>query len=275
MLFHVLIIYNRLYMWTAEIRIFFISISIVIFVFIIGIITYIIQYRQRRLLDIAEKETILQQHQLDLLTAQIISQRETAEHIGREIHDSVTQKLTLASIYLQKIQFDKKEDDDVNRITDINNILSNALMELRALSKDLTEDLLNNNSLESLIIDECENVNKSGMCTAQFKSDPVPELLIKAKTSFLRIIQEFLQNSLKHANCKNINIAIEIADEIMAVTIQDDGIGFELLNKEYTGIGLESIRRRVEIIGAASTLNSSPGLGTELTIKAPLKNITV
>ncbi|HQW71924.1 MAG TPA: histidine kinase [Saprospiraceae bacterium] len=262
-------------MGTAEIKVFFITICIVIAALIIGIITYVIQYRQRRLLDIAEKETILQQHQLDLLTAQIISQRETAEHIGREIHDSVTQKLTLASIYLQKLKFDKKEIDPGSEITDINNILSNALMELRALSKDLTEDLMNNNSLESLIIDECENVNKSGMCTAQFKSDPVPELLIKAKTSFLRIIQEFLQNSLKHANCKNINIAIEIADEIMAVTIQDDGVGFELLNKEYTGIGLESIRRRVEIIGAASTLKSSPGLGTELTIKAPLKNITV
>jgi len=51
-------------------------------------------------------------------------------------------------------------------------------------------------------------------------------------------------------------------------------VGFELLNKEYTGIGLESIRRRVEMIGATSTLKSAAGLGTELTIKAPLKNIT-
>lgn len=260
-------------MGTAEIKVFFITICIVIAALIIGIITYVIQYRQRRLLDIAEKETILQQHQLDLLTAQIISQRETAEHIGREIHDSVTQKLTLASIYLQKLKFDKKEIDPGSEITDINNILSNALMELRALSKDLTEDLLNNNSLESLIIDECDNVNKSGICIAHFINDPIPELLIKAKTSFLRIVQEFLQNSLKHAECKNIHISIEIKDEILNVVLKDDGLGFELLNKQYTGIGLESIRRRVEIIGAQSTFESNSQIGTVLKIFVPLKEI--
>jgi len=91
-------------MGTAEIKVFFITICIVIAALIIGIITYVIQYRQRRLLDIAEKETILQQHQLDLLTAQIISQRETAEHIGREIHDSVTQKINSCFYLFAKIK---------------------------------------------------------------------------------------------------------------------------------------------------------------------------
>ena len=247
--------------------------SIAVGVLIIGIITYVIQFRHRRLLDLAEKDAIIQQHQLELLSTQLQIQKETAEHIGREIHDSVTQKLTLASIYLHKIQFDKKRQMDDPEIVGINNILSNALAELRALSKDLTEDLLNNTSLESLIEEELKNVNRSGMCTAQLKIDFIPELKLKAKTSILRIIQEFIQNSLKHSGCKNIYISMKIIADNLEISLKDDGKGFLLDDNQFTGIGLESIRRRVEIIGAVSSLHSEPGDGTVLEITVKLNDI--
>jgi signal transduction histidine kinase len=261
-------------MGTSELKIFFIVISIAIAILIIGIMVYVYQYRQKRLLDIAEKDAILNQHRLDILSAQLNAQKNTAEHIGREIHDSVTQKLTLASIYLQKLQFDKKTSDDDQTLSGINNILSNALTELRALSKDLTEDLLNNNSLEVLINQECEQVNRTAVCQAHFISEVLPELTIKAKTSFLRIVQEFLQNSLKHALCNNIYININLIENDLIMELKDDGKGFDIDSKQWTGIGIEGIRRRIEMIKSTYSMESREGEGTVLKIIASLCEIT-
>lgn len=90
-------------MGEREITIFIVIANVILLVFISGIIIFIAQYRKRRILHETEKEIISKTHQEELLSRQVEIQTQTMRDIGREIHDNVGQKLTLASIYSNQL----------------------------------------------------------------------------------------------------------------------------------------------------------------------------
>lgn len=256
-------------MGEREIEIYLVIMVALVLALIIGIIFYIFQFRQRLMIHRVEKDNLIKQHQLDILHTKVESQKDTSAHIGREIHDSVAQKITLASIYLQKLLFDKQPDCEA-QLNVINNILSNSLQELRRLSRDLTEDSLGSLSLRDLISEECRNIRQSGVCHVQFDAKELPGIPVRIKTSLLRIVQEFVQNSLKHASCKNIFIQIDFVNGNIELKLGDDGRGFDVNRYPPNGIGLESIRRRAEFIDASLEMTSTLGRGTSCHIICPL-----
>ncbi|MDQ1098730.1 sensor histidine kinase [Chryseobacterium camelliae] len=83
----------------------------------------------------------------------------------------------------------------------------------------------------------------------------------------LRITQEFIQNSLKHSRCENISIRLMTSDaNLWALTLRDDGTGFDTSHTLSNGIGLTNMKNRAEIIGADFNLESTPNEGTILTM---------
>ena len=89
------------------------------------------------------------------------------------------------------------------------------------------------------------------------------------KSVLLRICQEFMQNSIKYSKCKNIKLILNKSDVNLSFILSDDGMGFDI-NKKSNGIGLSNMKKRTEIIGGTSTLQSSKENGTTLTISIPL-----
>src|SRR6185436_9531091 len=96
-------------MGQTEIIIFIVLANIILLIFITGIIVFVFQYRKRKLLHEREKIFLEKQHKLDLLNSQLQVQSQTMQFIGQEIHDSVAQKLTLASIYTQQLEFENAD----------------------------------------------------------------------------------------------------------------------------------------------------------------------
>ena len=127
------------------------------------------------------------------------------KHIGREIHDNVGQKLTLSSLYLQQLVFENKAPQIADNINNVNTIINESLDELRNLSKSLTDDTIENSSMIALIEKECEKVRELKKCTVVFENNLKADITsYQAKSILLRIVQEFIQNSIKHAHCKKI-----------------------------------------------------------------------
>ncbi|WP_338410748.1 ATP-binding protein, partial [uncultured Flavobacterium sp.] len=90
------------------------------------------------------------------------------------------------------------------------------------------------------------------------------------KSVLYRIVQEFLQNSIKHSKCENIFISLQKKDNSIQLQLQDDGIGFDLKKLKTNGIGLHNIKKRTEILGGTFELESKTNFGTKLTILIPL-----
>jgi len=261
-------------MGQSEITIFIIIANFILLVFIAGIVIFVFQYRKRRLLHNEQTQTLQELHSRELLSTQLEMQTQTMQHIGREIHDNVGQKLTLASLYTQQLAYENKAPQVNDTIETIGNIINESLAELRQLSKSLTDDNISNNNIIELLQQQCEKVNALKKSTVHFSSNKKNIILTyQAKNILLRIVQEFLQNSIKHAACENIFVSLESDDLSLSLLMKDDGSGFDISGTKANGIGLNNMKKRVALLGGSFNLQSNRDEGTSLLIEILLNNI--
>ncbi len=240
--------------------------------FIVGIFIFIRQYKLKKI----EHNTIIttqkEIHQKEMLATQIEIQNQTMQHIGREIHDNIGQKLTLASLYTQQLAFENKAPHINENIENISAIINNSLAELRQLSKSLTDDSINSFKIYDLIENECAKINSLKKCIVHFKTNmPEIDLPYEVKVVLYRITQEFFQNSIKYAMCQNIFVELTKENDLVELFLKDDGKGFDTTNKKTSGIGLKNMKKRAKIIHAEFDLQSNNN-GTLITLKIPFTN---
>ena len=255
----------------SEIQIFVGLTLLVVMVLVTGVIIYIFQYRKRRILSIKEQAQMRQQHVEELLTTQLRSQQQTMQYIGREIHDNVGQKLTLASLYAKQLQQEGALPGADEKTAAIGRIIDDSLSELRTLSKTLTNPSLVHDDIVTLLKNEAEQVNISGVCFISVEYTGIPvNIPQEKKNALFRLLQEFIQNSLKHASCRRINIVIKKEGGDLFISAEDDGKGFDIASG-YEGIGLHNMKRRAAEMKAVYDLRSTLGKGTSLSLHLKLQ----
>lgn len=238
--------------------------------FIIGIILFIRQYKLKKNEHNIMLQNQYEEHQKELLSNQIEIQKQTMQDIGREIHDNIGQKLTLASLYSQQLAYENKAPHINEKIDSISEIINQSLTELRALSKSLTDDTINSKNIIDLIQQEVDKINELKKCIASFTyNEKNIKLDYQVKSVLYRIIQEFIQNSLKHSGCKNIMINLESNHNQVKLKVEDDGIGFDINTIRSKGIGLKNMKKRAKIIHADFKIESRINKGTQLIISIP------
>ena len=248
-----------------ELTLFLILVNVTILIFIGGIAAFVMLYRQRKIRYEKEKQLLHQLHHQALMETQLEAQQQTMRDIGREIHDNVGQKLTLASLYTQRILYSGQSQHNDQQITEIGRIINDSLQDLRQLSKSLVQPELAQKSLFELLTQEALLVNQSGMCLLKLNMYPSDLFFsVSAKNNLFRLTQEFIQNSLKHARCRQILITISQKEEMVYFYFVDDVIGFDV-NEKKNGIGLSNIKRRANELHVTDyEFSSTPHQGTEL-----------
>lgn len=245
------------------------SFGLIFLAFVTGIILFVLQAKKNRVFFNNEKEEMFNKHQQELLQAQVNSQQQTMQHIGREIHDNVGQKLTLASLYVKQLNENNVAFSD-KKIQDVGAIIDESLTELRQLSKSLTQPELANASLVKMLNDEAQRINAAGICYVYVSGNAGNTILPQAEKNILfRMLQEFMQNSLKHSGCRKISISVNNENGLLQINAADDGMGFDTASAS-SGIGLQNMQRRAAQLNAAYQLNSSPGNGTQLSLQLNL-----
>jgi signal transduction histidine kinase len=96
---------------------------------------------------------------------------------------------------------------------------------------------------------------------------------VTVKSFLLRILQEFIQNSLKHAGAKLIRMTVESDNGDLVLIASDDGNGFDAHNPGKKGMGLSNMERRVQLMGGSAVLTSEIGKGTRLNVRIPEKKL--
>lgn len=249
-----------------ELIVFIILINIVLFVFIIGVVFFVIQYKKRKQLHGFELKRIREDFANELLKIQLDAQKDTMVEIGKEIHDSLGQKLSLASIYLHKVVIDIKEIK-VEQIDEINAILDESLIELRQISTTLIKEDATKVSLEKLVINDISRIQQLNDIVIDCDINADLTVLSSKQTLMLRrLIQEFLQNSIKHSKANNIKLNFSRLGKDLVLVCSDNGIGFDI-NSTKRGNGLNNIESRLKDINAVYCWGKSDQNGVELHIK--------
>jgi signal transduction histidine kinase len=182
--------------------------------------------------------------------------------------------LSLAKLNLATANMEQR-DMVAQKIQDSHHLISKAIQDLRDLSRSLNSDYVSEMGLLRSIEYELEMIQKTGFMktalhiTGQvYKTDPQKELIL------FRIVQETLNNVIKHAEADTITVWI--AYDLIGITLRvsDNGHGFDISllsekDKTKPGLGISSMNNRARIIGADFHITSSMGKGTEVVIQLP------
>jgi signal transduction histidine kinase len=249
-------------MLEKDIIILIIGFNVLILMFIGGAVLFVQQYRKRKMQHKVELDDMAVEHKKELLEMKLASQQQTMVFLGKEIHDGVGQKLTLASIYVQS-KIHKAEGQD-KQLEEVNKILSDSLQDLRRLSHTLVNPEVVELDLIELIRLDLKRIKELNQVDVDFEIKGLPfKLETNVKNALLRIVEEFSQNSLKYAQFKKLKVSIVFKDKTLMLSCIDDGIGFDM-STHKPGIGLGNIKKRAYDIGAKLEIESHENKGTQL-----------
>jgi two-component system NarL family sensor kinase len=240
----------------AEVLIISTILLVLIVVFLIVLFT-IFQRRKNHLLY--EKAEEKKRFEREIAETQIEIREETLRNISWELHDNIGQLLTLAKIQLQNATPDN--------LTDISETLTKSLNEIRALSKLINPEFINNINFKEAVTLEIERFNRLNFIDANLKIlGKEKEIDQKHGIIMFRILQEFFSNTVKHAKGSKLEVKLHFKDEVLEIVAMDNGVGFNVNEVHKKGIGLQNIQTRVKLINAKANLKSIPNKGTTLNI---------
>jgi signal transduction histidine kinase len=245
--------------------------TIIFIVLTIFVISFIFLFQKRQLQNLQEKQALKTAYDQEILKSQIEVQNQTLQHIGQELHDNIGQLLSVAKINLNVLE--ESDNAEHEYIKQTNEIITQSINDLRALTKSLDGDFVRDFGLEESISHELQRIRK----TRRFQTE-LSVLGEKRKLGYeheivlFRIVQEILNNALKHAKAKNLDIILQYLPQSFTLTVWDNGKGFEMekaLQKDLSqsGAGLRNMQRRMELIGGKCTINSILGEGTEVLLE--------
>jgi PAS domain S-box-containing protein len=212
-----------------------------------------------------------QQKQKQLMQATIDGQERERSEISRELHDNISQHLTTTRLYLEVLK-DKTDGHVLEMIAEAHKGLMYIINVIRSLSQTLAPPELRDIGLIESIRDLCDLLKKLHPYRVEFEHDQFNEDKIpdNMKLMLFRIIQEQVNNIIRHAEANTITINLQASKTEAELVIADDGKGFDttLVKK---GLGLTNIFNRVNLFDGYTEIVTSPGNGCFLKVIVPLK----
>src|SRR5208283_30315 len=222
---------------------------------------------------VAEEEVQSTKVELEQLAGRLLhAQEEERLRISRELHDDIGQRMVLMGLEIERLT--QQLDADRNRIlAEKAAALSLHLQELASTIHDMCRDLhstkLDHLGLRAALSELCGNVfQHSGIVVSLEVDEQADRLAEEVARCLYRVAQEALNNASKHSGASSVQVFVQRKGEIVCLTIQDSGKGFDSsVLRDSSGIGLASMRERMRSIGGILVIHSSSGLGTEVVAK--------
>ena len=236
--------------------------SIVLFILTL-LIFFVIMLRKRHNFFLKEKELMQARYEQVLLQSQLEIQEQAFTQISSEIHDNIGQLLSLVRININT--FDRPEDDEKLKFTD--EILGKAISDLRNLSHNLHTDHIIKEGFTVATERLLEGLSQTKLYNTRFVCNDDLSGLSDEKTLILfRIVQEAINNIVKHARATTIQVVIDQTNNGKKISIVDDGIGMSPSEKSK-GLGLKNMFSRAKMIGAHVSIESQLQSGTRISIE--------
>jgi signal transduction histidine kinase len=169
---------------------------------------------------------------------------------------------------------EKIPDDVKEKLTESKNLLSKSIQDLRDIARSLNPDFLSEIGLTGAIEQQLQLLEKTGQYKTSFtingdvyKNDQQHELVT------FRIVQELLNNIVKHAEANTVNIKMSYLPDKLTITVEDNGKGFDVSSMQSAennrGLGLRNMMNRMALINGSIKINSNANEGTNAAIELP------
>ena len=202
------------------------------------------------------------------------AQEEERRRLARDLHDEVNQALTAILLRLQALSQTAPPELD-EELTELKRLVNQAMGELLQLARQLRPTALDDHGLVPAMASQVRRfASQTGIKADLSASGEASALAPDEEIAIYRIAQEALANVARHADATSVEVNLRTDDEGVELVVRDDGRGFE---KHKTGsgsangggLGLGGMAERARLVGGELTIDSRPGIGTELCLRVP------
>lgn len=233
-------------------------------------IVSIVRYKKRVVSELREKRILREQYEQELLQSKLEAQEHAFQQIGKELHDNVGQLLSTARMLLGITE--RNLGTPPETLLTANQTLGQAIHELRTLSKSLDKDWLEQFSFYDNIMSEIARINHTGeVIFVEWPAMVDIPLRSEEQIILFRIVQEAIQNAIRHAHMSRMLIRVGQQEETFTVEVHDNGTGFKVAGHN-AGMGLRNMKHRANVLGGTVTWEALEEQGTAVHIILPRKN---
>jgi two-component system, NarL family, sensor histidine kinase DegS len=241
---------------------------------LVGQITVVLDYLNsdfRQVGEFIEDAKQKQEFGLKIIEAQ----EEERKRLSREIHDGPAQTLAhviIRSDLIEKVLKDRGIEAAIDEIRDFKKMVRSALYEVRRIIYDLRPMALDDLGLIPTLrkyLQTIEDYNK-GISISFTHIGKEVRLPTRMEVAVFRLVQESVQNALKHAEASEIQVKTEMSNNQLLVMVKDNGKGFDTTVKKENAFGLIGMKERVELLEGTLAIRSQVGFGTTIFIRIPL-----
>ncbi|MCD6111964.1 MAG: PAS domain S-box protein, partial [Bacteroidales bacterium] len=223
------------------------------------------------IISIARNLTQRKEFEKKILSAVIQTEEKERERFSKEMHDGIGPLLSTIKLYVNELcspDIDHEERKQMVEYT--NELIDETISNIRTISNNLTPRIIKDYGLMKAIDAFSKKVNKTNKININYTYKGIDDKVnFEVQLILFRVVTELINNTIKHANAKNIDIFLVRNDNNIFLSYTDDGIGFnikETINNKETGMGLKNIISRVKSINGTCIFKSEKNKGFKLSI---------
>ena len=204
----------------------------------------------------------------ELLRSHLEIQSQAFESISRELHDNVGTLISIAMVHVRSLASGIAGSEQ-QKLTEVDSLLNEAMDTLRDISKSINPENINRLGWQKSFIAELDRIRKTNLFNVHYSEEGDPFTIeLQKQIIIFRILQETLNNIVKHSNGRHINIHICFSNGEVIIAIKDDGKGFpqQLTDLPAQGAGIKNMRARAAMLPAVLDIDSREDAGTRVTL---------
>ncbi|WP_133256954.1 tetratricopeptide repeat-containing sensor histidine kinase [Hymenobacter edaphi] len=232
-------------------------------------------YARRRLQQRVELEQQRQQLERQRAAAVLEAEENERRRIGADLHDSVGQLLTAAKLNLHALgqQLGPRLGNQQVLLDNAVATVDESFREVRGISHNLMPTTLLRRGLAAAVRDFLDKLPSDNGLRVEVQAYGLDDIRLQptVESVLFRVIQELMQNIIKHAQATEVTLQLVRGEDDLTVTVEDNGVGFapQTLGSE-AGIGLRNVTTRMSYLGGQAHFDAAPGRGTTVTLEMPL-----
>lgn len=244
--------------------------------FLVGaIITFVVFYQKRMLQEQFKRQAMEFDHQQKMMQAELESQETERRKLAADLHDSIGGMLSTIRVGISTMA---KTLPNPQSIDETKKMLDDTISSVRRISRDLMPSTLEKFGLTYAIKELCERFHQTSKIPIYFSENgEIPKLDAQRELMIFRIAQELLNNAIKHSQATIINVTTQMNNGQVAVTVEDNGIGFDAdFHQNDTtgnkGLGLYNIENRARLLGGEISFEKAKAKGSKTMLIAPVSH---
>ena len=203
--------------------------------------------------------------------AVIETEEKERKRYSEDLHDGLGPLLSTIKLYINQFNSDScNSEQKLETLSFTNDLIDEAISTTRTIANNILPSTIEDNGLWVAVVSFCNHIEKTGTITFELVNNTELKFMKKAQNNIYRILIELINNTIKHAQAKNIQISFELMDESLKIVYSDDGVG--LSEQRTSGLGISNIKNRSNLLNGKYRFFNDEGMRFELVL--PIAELT-